>query len=136
MFLKRHIFYWGSTGQPGSLWNIRINYLGNLRFQTNGGAIYSNTVVTTGEWIHVAVVLPEGGDNTEDILLYINGQPEPPEALTITASTINTIAGEDMRIGADISGHYFTGLIDDVRIYDRALSSAEIAALYAQQAGL
>jgi hypothetical protein len=29
------------------------------------------------------------------------------------------------------AGSYFSGLIDDVRVYNRALSAAEIAALYA-----
>ena len=33
-------------------------------------------------------------------------------------------------LGAHAGGLYFNGLIDDVRIYNRALSSAEIMALY------
>ncbi len=37
-----------------------------------------------------------------------------------------------MRIGADETGKYFTGLIDDVRVYDRALTAEEIAELAGQ----
>ena len=37
-----------------------------------------------------------------------------------------------MRIGADETGKYFTGLIDDVRMYDRAMTAEEIAAIAGQ----
>ncbi|MBN1126329.1 MAG: right-handed parallel beta-helix repeat-containing protein [Sedimentisphaerales bacterium] len=128
------IFWWGDPDHSGGLWNIRLNYLGNLHFQTNGGAIFGDSVITTGKWIHIAVVLPEGLWGTRELELYVNGVRETNT--TVTAAVINTLDGNDVRIGADNSGHYFSGLIDDVRIYDRALSSTEIAALYAQQAGL
>ena len=38
-------------------------------------------------------------------------------------------AGESFRIGADYATEPFRGLIDDVRLYNRPLSLAEIAAL-------
>jgi hypothetical protein len=50
----------------------------------------------------------------------------------VTAGTINTKALAAMRIGANEGGNYFTGLIDDVRIYDRALTAGEIAAIAGQ----
>jgi prepilin-type N-terminal cleavage/methylation domain-containing protein len=42
-------------------------------------------------------------------------------------SALNMILGKR----ADASSNYFPGLIDDVRIYNRALSAAQIAAMYA-----
>jgi concanavalin A-like lectin/glucanase superfamily protein len=40
-----------------------------------------------------------------------------------------TTSGGALRIGGNsIRGEYFRGLIDDVRIYNRALSAAEIQA--------
>jgi hypothetical protein len=36
-----------------------------------------------------------------------------------------------MNIGRYTTVNYFPGLIDDVRIYNRALSAAQIAAMYA-----
>ncbi len=123
------IMYWGYKGiisdMAGTRWDIRINSLGQLRLQVGGGAgINSVSAVNTGEWVHVAVVLPDGGDNTEDVLLYINGVLETGGELT--AGMINTITNAAFRVGADENGHYFTGLIDDVRVYDRALSAKEI----------
>ena len=37
-----------------------------------------------------------------------------------------TTSSEDLHIGADVFGEYFEGLLDEIRIYDRALSLAEI----------
>ena len=36
----------------------------------------------------------------------------------------------NVRIGASLSSHYFDGLLDDVRIYNRALSAQEVKDLY------
>ena len=43
-------------------------------------------------------------------------------AQTAAVSTSNAV----LTIGADFYGEYFAGLIDEVRIYNRALSAAEI----------
>jgi hypothetical protein len=64
------------------------------------------------------------------VLLYVNGVLETGGA--VTAGAINTKAGAAMRIGANETGQYFTGLIDDVRIYDRALTAEEIAGIAGQ----
>ena len=73
---------------------------------------------------YVAAVLPEGGNNTNAVQLYVNGVKEP---VTVTAGALSTGSVAAMRIGADEASHYFTGLIDDLRIYDRALTAEEIA---------
>ena len=49
--------------------------------------------------------------------------------LQVGLHPINTVLGANFRIGADNSGGRFTGLIDDVRVYDRALSAEEVEAL-------
>lgn len=46
--------------------------------------------------------------------------------------TPTSLAGQDFLIG-DNAGHlgqYTPGILDDVRIYDRALTASELAALY------
>jgi hypothetical protein len=50
----------------------------------------------------------------------------------VTAGTINTKSAAAFRIGTNEGGNYFTGLIDDVRIFDRALTVAEIAGIAGQ----
>ncbi len=89
----------------------------------------SATAVNTGQWVHVAAVLPEGGNNTDKVLLYINGVKE---TVTVTAGALNTGSVAAMRIGTNEGGNYFTGLIDDVRVYDRALTAEEIMAAMGQ----
>ena len=92
----------------------------------NGCGINGVSAVNTGQWVHVATVLPEGASSPADVQLYVNGVRETG---AVTAGTINTKAGASMRIGANETGQYFTGLIDDVRVYDRALTAEEIAGI-------
>ena len=107
---------------------MRVNAAGQLRIQSvGGGGANGVSAVNTGQWVHVAAVLPEGGDNIDDVQLYVNGVLETGGALA--AGPINTKALVSMRIGTDEAGKYFMGLIDDVRIYDRALTAEEIAAI-------
>ena len=45
----------------------------------SGPVVDGVTVVNTGQWVHVAAVLPEGGNNADDVLLYVNGVLETAE---------------------------------------------------------
>ena len=57
--------------------------------------------------------------------LFVNGTQVSSTAVT---GTLLNSAGA-LKIGGNaIWGEYFSGLIDDVRVYERALSAAEIAA--------
>jgi hypothetical protein len=106
---------------------MRVSSTGRLRLAAGGGPVVdSATVVNTGQWVHVAAVLPEGGNSASAVQLYVNGVRETG---TVTAGAINTKALSEFRIGTNETGLYFTGLIDDVRIFDRALTAAEIAGI-------
>jgi hypothetical protein len=84
-----------------------------------------------GEYVHIVGVIDTVSSNTMSI--YVNGQK------------VSTCAyGDSIRSGnypLRIGGHFhysgdqfnFNGVIDDVRIYNRALSEAEIQALYGGQ---
>jgi hypothetical protein len=64
------------------------------------------------------------GDNT--ITFYMDGVASAP----VTPScTINTASGHGVSIGVGRWG-YYGGSLDDIRIYNRALSSAEVTQLY------
>ncbi|MFA6090903.1 MAG: LamG domain-containing protein, partial [Candidatus Gracilibacteria bacterium] len=69
------------------------------------------------------------GVHKDDInLIYINGKLE--KTLTGVTNVITSSTGS-MNIGSIGNGiHNFNGLIDEVRIYNRALSDSEIQALY------
>jgi hypothetical protein len=130
------IVYWGDKTTTGGIWEMRVNSSGQLRVQMNGLGVNGITPVNTGQWVHVAAMLPAGGNNSDDVLLYVNGALETGG--TLVAGTINTVAAATMRIGANETGNYFAGLIDEVRIYDRALTVSElrrIAGLFMADAG-
>jgi hypothetical protein len=72
------------------------------------------------EWNHIAMVY-DGQTLTE----YVNGCPG--KSISAHGNLLNT---ELIRFGHYVYNQYFSGSIDDVRIYRNALNSSEIAALY------
>ncbi len=132
---------WGEDA-AGEKWIFRVQAnngtAGAIRVEVNGGFIVGNTVVTDGEWHHVAATWEDDGTpDVRDVLLYVDGvldaefgsgTIEPSDSLdeTINTDTANGIA---VRIGSDHSNRHWNGWLDDVRIYDDALAAAEIQAL-------
>lgn len=100
----------------------------SLRYATtqvgwDAGTLVGTTTLVANTWYHVAATF-DGRQWT----LYLNGNFE--NSTTIATSTLVSGTG-DLNIGAYASGSYhFNGAIDDVRIYNRALSAAEIKNLY------
>jgi hypothetical protein len=82
------------------------------------------TIAVTGRWYHFAVTR-----RGTDVAFFIGGQPSGTAtmngAFPSTSAGIN-IGREDQR-----SSTYFAGALDDVRIWNRALSSEEVAAIAA-----
>jgi hypothetical protein len=78
--------------------------------------------VPVGVWCHLAGVY-----DGSSVSIYVNG------ALAAThASAVKPIDGSSpLEIGISHGGHSFNGSLDDVRIYARALSAAEVKALAA-----
>jgi hypothetical protein len=122
------IINWGAN-DPGTKWALRINEDGTLRAEVSGGYLAGVTNLCDGQWHHVATVLADDGSpNINETKLYVDGQPEPIGSSA--AYSVNTAAAENVKIGVNIIGTvFFEGLIDEVRIYDRALTSAEISLL-------
>ena len=85
---------------------------------------YSATVRSLNVWYHVAGVY-NASARTLDI--YVNGVLNNGTLSgTIPGSQINSAV--NVNIGRRSGGYYFNGVIDDVRIYNRAQSQAEIQA--------
>ena len=85
-----------------------------------GTDVGATTALPTGAWSHLAATY----DRTS-FKLYINGTQVASKAFTgaITPSTGALKIG-----GNSIWGEYFNGQIDEIRVYNRALSPSEIAA--------
>jgi hypothetical protein len=80
--------------------------------------------VVTGQWVHVAMVRTRSSGKVE---LYINGMLD---RTSLSGSTGSLTANPRIIIGANtLDGYYYKGLVDDVWIYSRALTAAEVARL-------
>uniref|UniRef100_UPI000B3606BC LamG domain-containing protein n=1 Tax=Crenothrix polyspora TaxID=360316 RepID=UPI000B3606BC len=88
-------------------------------------------ITTSNVWNHLLVV--KEGSNVKN---YLNGVLI--SSVTYSGSNIKTNANP-LFIGAvnadDGIRAFYTGLVDDVRIYNRALSEAEVQSLYAEDGG-
>jgi hypothetical protein len=83
--------------------------------------------VSLGEWEQVGIVLNNG-----EFSIFVQGTLR-----STVSSAISSIANSTTSLKAGAWYHLqnpsyatFNGSIDDVRIYDRALSAAEVQALY------
>jgi len=101
------------------------------RFFSSGSyeSVESNAIVDFGTWYHVAAVFDNG-----DASVFINGEWDNGNTLSFT-SIFND--SQDFTLGATPSycgpfhmANFLYGALDDVRLYDRALSSDEVSQLY------
>jgi len=124
---NRTIMSWGQN-IAGQKWRVRVDATGGLRAENNGGNIYGVTNVADGRWHHVAVVFADDGSpDIADTLLYVDGQPEMTAAAAVTPNPLDTIAGP-LRIGEDPWHNApWLDVIDEARVYDKALTQEEIA---------
>jgi hypothetical protein len=99
--------------------------VGALRTECSGGYIIGSTDLRDDQWHHVASVLESTGSPTiGDITLYVDGVAE--DISGSQAVDVNTAGGRNVWIGDGHHDRPFPGLIDDVRIYERALTVDEI----------
>jgi hypothetical protein len=123
------IISWGTTG-VGVRWNLVTEGGGRLRLEVGGGAIVGSKVICDGQWHHVAAVLDnDGTPNVKEVKLYVDGiQDTPSSAGDVGVNTeTDPATAPDVRIGVWLSSPlYFTGKLDEVRIYERALSAEEV----------
>lgn len=97
---------------------------GKLYLFAAGSHLDAPTPLEEGRWTHVAATW---GDDT--LRLYVDGEEENTSSGTPLFDDSPVLLGMDRNNGIDES--FLTGRLDDVRIHDRVLSAAEIAALAA-----
>ena len=116
---------WGRN-TPGQKFAFGINDA-RLRTEHHGGNRQGNTNVADGQWQHVAVTVKEHSTiSYPEVMLFLDGQDDTiPGA---DPDTYKITAGGDVSIGRRPASNdrYFDGIIDDVRIYDKALTQEEI----------
>lgn len=109
----------------GYQYRLYVSSTGALVFQGSTGSISSGPgTVPAGTWVHAAATYGSGS-----VTLYVNGSAVGAGMLAapITTDTTPIIVGtgDNPVVGSDS----FPGAIDEVQIYNRALSSSEIATL-------
>jgi len=113
-------------------WSVGLGLGGKIQFNTGvyskDSVLTDNTNTNDGNWTHI-VVIRDTSNGTKKI--FINGLLNIAGAFD-NQSFVNN--GYNIYVGASVcatSTHaYFIGKIDDIRIYNRALSDAEIQSLY------
>ncbi|MCL6296450.1 choice-of-anchor D domain-containing protein [Jejuia spongiicola] len=114
-------------------YDFRINGSGELEFNLNGGLpeITSSVAIPENEWHQVAVIYDNG-----TATLYIDGVPDTTTIATSLAAPVPTsrkflIAAAD---GYDPdTTDYFIGNIDEVRVWDIALSVDQLRYIMNQE---
>ena len=105
----------GST--DGTYYSVEVDDAGNYVASAHGWAGIFGPVDT--EWHHFAVTY-EGDEGR----WYFDGQ-----LIDVSTGELGTI--DQVRIGGNLDvAKYFAGLVDDVRIYNRALTETEIMSLF------
>ena len=121
--------YWG-TPYSGQAWWVKLKQnLVTIDFDgPQKQATTSN--LNLGVWNHIAIGMPSGGNNRTQAVIFINGE-ESLNKLLGANSTVSTVPSEDFRIGNNWeNAEYFSGLIDDIRLYKTALRSFDIKQIY------
>jgi hypothetical protein len=106
----------GVFATASSLYLIQIG--GGNVWQFNN-AYNSSYNAAANTWFYLCGTASGGMDT-----LYVNG-------VSVNSATTHAGLSNSFLIGERVDGTKFNGLIDDIRIYNRALSASEIAAMYA-----
>jgi hypothetical protein len=132
-------FAWIKGGLPGQVIISQTGDFGGTwlgidpaegKFMTGFSGMYfgdlvSETVVTDGQWHHVGLIYDMDKLHR---LLYVDGVMVAED--TTVVAGMPSDGGLHIGAGKDLNAvSFFSGLIDDVRIYNKALSAEEIAVL-------
>ncbi len=134
----RTMFSEGHTGVANAIFQLQMttdadtdcptddSFKAYMRDNAGTAAILcSATAYNDGEWHNV--ILTSNGSNSH--ALYVDGVSVDTDTTAISTTTFNVAAIGMLR--STTASQYFTGSIDEVRVYKRVLSAAEIADLVA-----
>jgi len=108
-------------------WDLKMNGGGHFpQFSAGSKYMMLNYSLALGVWQHVVFTFSGGV-----VKGYVNGQPIAANANTFVAGDAIPLQMYGLYLGADSSvANFYSGSLDEVRIYNRALGDADVAALY------
>jgi hypothetical protein len=116
-------------GGGQSSYELHLQSDGSVRANISGdGTTFDNLVTDPGlvpvqTWTHIATTYESGTWK-----IFVNGLEVASKISSVTSVFIGTAP---LLIGSDTGGNFFNGLIDEAEIFQRALETAEIQAIYA-----
>jgi hypothetical protein len=126
----RSFFYLTSRASDATNTPIRFGISNSGHTAAAEQRLEGTTMLSAKEWHHIVVVLPAGATYTGT--LYIDGVAVATNAaMSVHLSDIGATTMNWLGRSPFTSDPYFSGSLDDFRIYSRALSAEEVAALYA-----
>jgi len=116
-----NIFGFGNSGNGDEVYSIRTKEDGGWRFYFWGNDLDASTLNYYGKWTHVAAVYDSVNNRR---YIYVNGDQVASDSPSDPNFQDNTY-----RISG-FNNEYFDGKIDEIRVYDRAVSQSEVKDLY------
>lgn len=128
---REAIINWG-VDASGKTFGVML-HANRLRVEAGASNIRSAELnLTDGTWHHIAVTYDSNdGLNLEHCKMYVNGTLVATDVSFSPTTPIDTDAVINfLTIGsAFYGGHKFDGAIDDLRVYSRAISAAEVTTI-------
>ena len=93
---------------------------------TNVALVVTATTPSANVWYHIICVYTP----STSIAIFINGVQGAINITSIPASQRNAVSGPNIGLRHDTASGYMDGNIDDVRVYNRALSAREVKMIY------
>jgi hypothetical protein len=119
----RYFYHYGDEYYTGFYFGV---YQSRLIFTSGGwGQTYGTTVVNDDAWHYVSLTI----DGSHILRMYVDGVDEGMSEDVTNAGTTNSKA-ETGTCSTQSSGCAFNGQIDELAVWNRALSSDEISQLY------
>jgi len=115
-----------SSPVPLSEASWRFSVKGKGSETLNAGPI--SQYVPQGSWVHLVAVY-DPSPHVRGLLLYVNGELIEDHIMIDLPEDIST--DEDWIIGKDLT--FFPGLIDEVKIFRRALAAEEVKTMYSKE---
>jgi hypothetical protein len=97
---------------------------GVMKFHLNGVDTLTASLPPVGVWTHIAAMW-----DGSTMVLHTNGVQQASQGAAGSITTTADLLAIAKKNGSGVVGDYFNGRLDDVRIYNRALSGVEIAML-------
>ncbi|MBP7738294.1 MAG: Ig-like domain-containing protein [Spirochaetes bacterium] len=122
---NEYLFGYGDAAAFNAYMLLVEQFTKTLIFSEGSEYVIGTTYLQASRWYHVAVT-----NNGNTITLYVDGFKDGEGTFATLATTT---AGNDMYFFKHpLSVTYFEGVLDDVRVYGRELSQAEIQSIIAE----